>query len=91
MIDMHDYMNGMLEDFPIKFKPSDTVSTTATNDLFAEGESEALSLKEKEEFHMFVAKALFMCNRAHPDIHTTIAVLRTQVKNPNKDDWNKLL
>jgi hypothetical protein len=63
----------------------------ATDDLFAEGTSEMLSKEKAEEFHTFVAKALFMCKRARPDLHTTVAVLCTRVKKPNHDDWNKLV
>jgi hypothetical protein len=38
-----------------------------------------------------VAKGLFACKRARPDIHTAIALLCTRVKSPNQDDWNKLV
>jgi hypothetical protein len=38
-----------------------------------------------------VAKALFLCKRARPDIQPTIAVLCTRVKGPNEADWAKLV
>jgi hypothetical protein len=38
-----------------------------------------------------VAKALFLCKRARPDIQPTIAVLCTRVKGPNKAGWEKLV
>jgi len=38
-----------------------------------------------------VAKGLFACKRARPDLHTAIATLCTRVKSPNQDDWAKLL
>ena len=38
-----------------------------------------------------MAKGLFLCKRARPDIQPTIAVLCTRVKKPNKSDWNKLV
>lgn len=41
-------------------------------------------------FHAIVAKGLFLSKRARPDVHLTIAVLCTRVKNPNEDDWRKL-
>ena len=91
MVDMSDYVQGMIDDFPIKFKPNESVATPATDDLFSEGESEYLSKEQAEEFHTFVAKGLFLCKRARPDLHTTIAVLCTRVKKPNQDDWNKLV
>ena len=38
-----------------------------------------------------MAKGLFACRRARPDIHLAVAVLTTRVKNPNKGDWKKLI
>ena len=38
-----------------------------------------------------VAKGLFLCKRARPDIQPTIAVLSTRVKSPNESDWRKLV
>jgi hypothetical protein len=90
-VDMSDYVKGMIEDFPIKLKPNETAATPATDDLFNEGDSKALSPEQAELFHTFVAKALFMCKRARPDIHTAVAVLCTRVKKPNQDDWSKLV
>ena len=91
MVDMSDYVKAMIKDFPIKFKPNDSVATPATDDLFSTGTSDVLSKQKAEEFHTFVAKALFMCKRARPDLHITVAVLCTRVKKPNQDDWNKLV
>ena len=45
----------------------------------------------KQKFHTFTAKGLFLCKRARPDIQTAIAFLSTRVKNPDEDDWKKLL
>jgi len=90
-VDMSDYVTGMLDEFPVKFKPNDKVATPAADDLFSQGESEPLSRQQAEEFHTFVAKCLFLCKRARPDLHTTVAVLCTRVKKPNQDDWNKLV
>ena len=42
-----------------------------------------------EDFHTYVAKGLFLCKHAHPDIHTTIAFLTTRVTVPETDDWKK--
>ena len=38
-----------------------------------------------------MAKALFLCKRARPDIQPTVAFLYTRVKQPNRGDWKKLL
>jgi hypothetical protein len=42
-------------------------------------------------FHHNVAKLLFLCKRARPDIQTAIAFLCTRVKGPDMDDYKKLM
>jgi hypothetical protein len=91
IVDMVDYITNMVEEFPMDFKPTDTAPTPATDDLFAEGDGPKLAKDKAEQFHTFVAKGLFACKRARPDIHTAIALLCTRVKSPNQDDWNKLV
>ena len=91
IIGMTKYMKAMVDDFPMEFKPSDTAPTPAASDLFAKGESTALNAEQAEVFHTYVAKALFACKRARPDIQPTVATLCTRVKEPNQDDWNKLI
>jgi hypothetical protein len=38
-----------------------------------------------------VAKGLFLCKRARPDIQQAISVLCTRVRDPNQADWEKLM
>jgi hypothetical protein len=38
-----------------------------------------------------VAKGLFLCKKARPDIQQAILVLCTRVKDPNQADWEKLM
>ncbi len=89
-VDMIDYVENMIDDFSVKLSKKDTAPNPAADDLFAVGDSPKLTGQQKDEFHTFVAKGLFACKRARPDIHPTIAVLCTRVKEPNQDDWNKL-
>ena len=91
ILDMCDYISEMVDDFSIKFTPEETAPTPAADDLFSLGENVRLEPQKAEEFHTFVAKALFATKRARPDIHTAIAVLCTRVQKPNKDDWKKLV
>ena len=94
IIDMVDYMESMVDEFSVPFKPTHTAHTSsnpADDDLFSVGESPEINNKKAKEFHTFVAKGLFACKRARPDIHTTIAFLCTRVKKPNHDDWRKLI
>ena len=46
---------------------------------------------ENKNFYTFTAKGLFLCKRARPDIQTAIEFLATRVKEPDEDDWRKLL
>jgi hypothetical protein len=52
----------------------------------------AAQLDEEQSilFHHNVAKLLFLCKRARPDIQTAVALLCTRVKGPNVDDYKKL-
>jgi hypothetical protein len=38
-----------------------------------------------------VAQGLFLCKRARPDISPAIAFLTMRVKNPDEEDWEKLV
>ena len=88
-IDMKSYVADMIDSLSEKI--TGTEKTAAAEDLFAEGNSEKLNKDRAEEFHTTVAKGLFVCKRARPDIQPTIAVLCTRVKAPNESDWDKLI
>ena len=81
-IDMIDYMKAMIEDFSVKLGPTDIAATEAPVDLFAEGNGPKLVKPQRDDYHTFVAKALFACKRARPDIHTATTTLCTRVKTP---------
>ena len=88
-IDMVKYVKGMISDFPTKI---DKVSKTpAADNLLDIGTGKILTGDRAETFHTMVAKGLFLCKRARPDIQPTIAVLSTRVKSPNESDWKKLI
>ena len=90
-IDMTSYVSQMVDEFPVDFGPDDVQKTPAASNLFAEGEGPELDKKRKEQFHTTVAKGLFICKRARPDIHPTIAVLCTRVQSPKETDWERLI
>ena len=50
-----------------------------------------LDEKRKQALHTYVAKGLFACKRARPDIQVPIAFLSARVRDPDEDDWNKLI
>ena len=91
-IDMVEYVENMLEEFPVKFSSSDGVTPAVAGiDLFKEDLSKKLDMNQREQFHRTVAKALFLCKRARPDIQTATAVLCSRVKAPGRKDWTKLI
>ena len=89
VISMEDYMSQLVDDFPLKIKKK--APTPAAKNLFTEGTSPTLDSSRSKIFHTWVAKALFACKRARPDIHLAVTYLCTRVKNPTEDDWTKLL
>jgi hypothetical protein len=87
---MVNYVEGIIEEFPVKI--TGTEDCAAPPDLFGVKEdSPKLDPKRAEQFHTTVAKCLFVCKRARPDIQPAIAVLCTRVTEPNEDDWRKLI
>ena len=90
-IGMIKYVENMLTKFLIKFKSTDKAALPAGNSLFNQGQGKKLETGCADTYHTTVAKGLFLCKRARPDIQPTIAVLCTRVKDPNKADWAKLV
>ena len=61
IVDMRDYVYGMLDEFSIQYGPDETVPTPASENLLSPSTGNLLDKARKEEFHTFVAKGLFMC------------------------------
>jgi hypothetical protein len=87
-VDMVNYIKSMVEEFPEEV----LVSKYPWNENLFKVEEKGKKLdKEKQElFHTFVAKGLFACKSARPDIQPAIAFLCTRVKEPTESDWFKL-
>jgi hypothetical protein len=51
---------------------------------------QAAGQETAQTFHRIVAKLLFLCKRARPDIQTAVAFLCTRVKPSDVDNWKKL-
>jgi hypothetical protein len=88
---MTKYVENMLNDFPVKLGKEDVAKTPARDNLFNLGTGAKLDTKNAAIFHTFVAKGLFLCKRARPDIQQAISVLCTRVRDPNQADWEKLM
>jgi hypothetical protein len=73
---MIDYIKDMLEDMPRE------AATAAANHQFEVNMKDPVMLNEETAtmFHHNVAKLLFLCKRARPDIQTAITFLCTGAK-----------
>eukprot|EP00957_Ditylum_brightwellii_P163904 12478214-Ditylum_brightwellii.AAC.2 len=90
MFFMTDCINKMLIELPPKF--GSEAATPAANHLFAVNtEAEKLEKACAQVAHNNIAKLIFLCQRARPDIQTSVAFLITQVHKLNEDDWKKLI
>jgi hypothetical protein len=90
-VNMTKYVENMLNNFLVQLRKKDVAKTPAADNLFNLGTRAKLDTKRSEIFHTFVAKGLFLCKRARPDIQQGISVLCTRVKDPNQADWEKLM
>ena len=91
-ITMFDYIESMVKDWLAYDDTSTTSTTPAAEHLFrVDPDATRLAEKEAKVFHNFVARALFLTKRARPDIHTAVAFTTTRVREPNRDDWKKLV
>ena len=89
---MIDYVKSIVENFPTAELTGVKVASPWNENLFKVDEtSPSLPAKKAEQYHTFTAQGLFICKRGRPDISPAIAYLTTRVKNPNQDDWNKLV
>ena len=89
-VKMFDYIENMLKELPEDMDGES--ATPAANHLFEVNADnpEVLSKEKADFFHHYVAKLLFLCKRARPDIQTAVAFLCTRVKGPDIDDYKKL-
>jgi hypothetical protein len=91
-ITMFVYVDEILTAFDkAEPKGGGTKTSASPDSLFKVDESCAkLAQNNAVEFHNLVAKTLYT-KRARPDTCTAIAFLTTRVREPDKDDWTKLV
>jgi hypothetical protein len=88
-IKMLDSVAKMLQDLREEFDGE--ASTPAGNDLFKIDEnSPKVGEKKAQFYHTYVAKILFICKRARPDLQTTVSFLCKRVKDCREGDYKKL-
>jgi hypothetical protein len=88
-IKMPYYVEKMLADLPAKMDGE--ALTPAANHLFSvDGDQTKVDKEKAQFFHTYVAKTLFLCKRARPDLQTAVAFLCTRVKSCDEDNYKKL-
>jgi hypothetical protein len=89
-INMWDFLKKVIEEFPEEITG---VCATPANDYLFKVRENGRKLSEElaEAFHHTVYQLLFAANRARRDIQTAVSFLTTRVKNPDEDDWGKLV
>jgi hypothetical protein len=92
-IKMIDYMEKLLADIiALLDEMGGEAPTPAANHLFVVNDNQTkLDEQRAQFFHTYVAKTLFVCKRARPDLQTVVAFLCTRVKEPDEDDYKKLI
>jgi hypothetical protein len=86
---MIDFVEKLLLDLPEEFEGE--APTPAANHLFAVNEdTPKVDEKRAQFFHTHVAKTLFLCKRARPDLQTAVSFLCERVKDCDEDYWKKL-
>ena len=76
---------------PVKIQKDETAPTPAENHLVSRGESTLLNKEGREAFHTCVAKGIYIGKRSRPDIQPTISVLSGRVRDPTKQNLEKLV
>jgi hypothetical protein len=86
---MPDYINGILDEVPNDMQGM-AVTPTAANLFMVRDDIEKLDDKHAETYHHLMAKLLYLCKWAHPDLQTVVSFLMMQVTQPDEYDWKKL-
>jgi hypothetical protein len=92
-ITMFDYVKEILTAFDKAESKGGGTKTSAVPDSLFKVDESCVKLAENKavEFHNLVAKTLYVTKRARLDTCTSIAFLTTRVREPDKDDWTKLV
>ena len=69
-----------------------TAETPAANHLFEiRPDAKPLPIEKQDLFRTLIAKILFVACRSRPDLKLALSFLTTRVKNPDMDDYRKLV
>ena len=60
-LNMIDYIDGMLSEFPIEFHKNEKAVNSTVADMFGKDNSKKLKKEKRGIFHKMVAKAMYAC------------------------------
>jgi Reverse transcriptase (RNA-dependent DNA polymerase) len=89
VVTMLDYIASVLDDAPDDMSGM-TANSAAAHLLTVNDNAETLDQPTADYFHRTVARLLFACKRARPDIQPAICFLCSRVQSPDVDDYKKL-
>ena len=86
---MYDYIDKMLADLPSDM--DGVARTPVAEHLFTVNPTpKQLNEETAMMFHHNIAKLLFLCKQACPDLQMSVVFLSTCVKSPDEDGYKKL-
>ncbi len=85
-VNMWDYLRKVIKEFPEEITG---VCATPAGDYLLDRKK--LNKEQAEAFHHTVYQLLFAANRARQDIQTALSFLTTHVRDPDEDNWKKLV
>ncbi len=89
-MNMWDYLRKVIKEFPGDI--TGVCATPAGDYLFkVRDDGKKLNEEQAEAFHHTVYQLLFAVNRARRDIQTAVSFLTTHVRDPDEDNWKKLV
>jgi hypothetical protein len=91
IVTMTNYIDSMLSDLPPAMD-GEALTPAASHlfDIAIDSAQRQLAINDKEFFHHNVAKLLFLCKCACPDLQTAVVFLCTGVQSPDNDNYKKV-
>jgi hypothetical protein len=86
---MDGYVQSVLDSFP-EYRTIRKSTIPAMMDLFKPGSGKLLSDSAKSRFHTTTARLLYLSKRTRPDIQLPVLYLCTRVREPTREDQQKL-
>jgi hypothetical protein len=89
-VDITQYVKRMIQEFPKKLS-GNSRCPWSKNLYKVDKKSPKISEDKSKIFHTFVMKSMFLCKCARQDMLPGIVFLANRVKDPNQQDYIKLL